>query len=482
MSTAVVLFLLGRIALLNGIVLLVPFAAALWWREPAVLYFGPSFLSAVALGLLFSYAGRRHKRQIGVGEGASYMVLVWILLGCIGMLPYCMAEELPWVDAFFESIAAYTTTGTSCLPAGTVQPLSLLFWHRLMEWMGGLNFLILFVTVIPQVSGTFGMAVTAQQYLDFSPVVRRMHSSAVQAGKIYLGLTAVTVALFAVAGLAPFEAVTRALMTVSTSGGDSAFDFLHNDNIFLELAAMAAMTLASGNFLLYWKGVRRHEWKSVFANSELRAFVTLLFAAGTLVSLHLWHGGVYSFADSVRYGFFHVVSFISTSGFMAVELPRWPEFDRLILFLLVFAGGCIGSATGGLRVVRLLILARMAAQEMLRTLHPKMVVTVKIDGNAVPARVIGHVLSFFFLFIVVFFVSMLVISVSGLTPLQAMGIAAGCLSSVGSTADLYGVADFSALPVWTKIYCSFLMILGRIEIFSFFIMVQTGLHQLRHRW
>lgn len=476
------LFLLGRIALLNAVVLGLPLCCALYWGEDTVQAFAIPMAVTLVLGLLLQNAGKQHKKQLGVAEGAWYLVSVWLLLGLIGMMPYVLTGILTPADAFFESISAYTTTGVSCLAPGQAEASSLLFWHSLMEWMGGLNFIIMLVTVVPQVSGCFGVTLSAHQSIAFSPMVSRMHNAALQTGKIYVGITLISAALYIAAGLNVFEAVNQAMTTASTSGGTASLDFAGYDNLFLELAAMISMILASCNFLLIWRAVSRRELRSIFSDTELRTFLAILGAVSVMIVFHLWHSGVYDIWQSLRYGTFAVVSFLSTTGFASAQLSLWPGFDRYVLFLLVFAGGCIGSATGGLRIMRIIVLFRMAAREMRRTLHPQMVVSLKIDGVPVSMKIISRVLSFFFLYIGVFFFSMLVISLSGIPLLQAMGVAAGCLSSVGSTAELYGLTSYAALPVWTKLYCTFVMILGRIEIFSFLIVLQTIAARFHSKW
>ncbi len=192
--------------------------------------------------------------------------------------------------------------------------------------------------------------------------------------------------------------------------------------------------------------------------------------------------GVYDGLDSLRYGFFQVVSFCSTSGFLNTNVETWPEFDKFVLFILVFVGGCIGSAAGGMRVMRFIVLFKIAKQEMRRTLHPHMVISLKINSVPVDMKIVSRVLSYFFLFMAVFFVSTIIISLSGLEPMQAMGVAVGCLSSTGATASLFGITDFSLMPAWVKMYCALLMILGRLEIFSFLIILQTGLQYMYRRW
>jgi trk system potassium uptake protein TrkH len=483
MNRKLFLFLLGRIAIINGAVLIVPLVFSLYWGEPGLVWFVPSIVVTLGLGAVFLKLGQEHRRQLTVSQGAWYMVSVWLLLGCVGMIPYVLSGIFTPVDAFFQSVSAYTTAGVTCVPLGTGPlPRSLLLWNSVMEWMGGLNFIIMLVTVLPQVSGCFGITLSAHQSINFSPMVGRMREAARQTARIYAVITMISLGLYWLAGLDVVDAFMASLMTVSTSGSNSGFDFIRFNNPWLELAGVASMLMASGNFLLYWKGLERRNMRGIFRDTEIQTFLGLVIVAGTFVSMNLWYSGVYTGFESVRYGFFQVVSFISTSGFSSAPFMDWPEFDRFALFTLVFAGGCIGSATGGMRVMRFIVLFKMAAQEMRRTLHPHMVICVKINTIPVDMKIVSRVLSYFFLFMAAFFISMLIISLSGVTTLQAMGIAAGCLSSVGSTIELFGIADFSVLPAWTKLYCGFLMILGRVEIFSFLIVIQTIGQYMRRKW
>lgn len=483
MNRKLFLFLMGRITIINGAALIVPLVFSFYWGESGLLWFVPAIAVAVGLGALFIQLGQDHYRQLTVSQGAWYMVSVWLLLACVGMIPYVLSDMFTPVDAFFQSISAYTTAGVTCVPLGErVMPRSLLLWNSVMEWMGGLNFIIMLVTILPQVSGCFGITLSAHQSISFSPMIGRMQSSARQTARIYAIITMISLGLYWLAGLDIIDAFMASLMTVSTSGSNSGFDFIRFNNPWLELAGVISMLMASGNFLLYWKGLELRDIKSIFRDTEMQTFLGLVIVSGVFVSMNLWYSGVYNGLESIRYGFFQVVSFVSTSGFSSAPFMNWPEFDRFTLFTLVFVGGCIGSATGGMRVMRFIVLFKMAAQEMRRTLHPNMVICVKINKTPVATKIVSRILSYFFLFMSVFFASMLIISLSGVTTLQSMGIAAGCLSSVGSTIELFGVTDFSALPAWTKLYCGFLMILGRVEIFSFLIVLQTIRQYIRRKW
>lgn len=351
MDRHILFYLVGRLILVNGLSLIIPLTAGLIWGERGILYFGPSLIAAVAFSAYCLYRGRHHKRQVGAGEGAWYMVLVWLILSLLGMVPYVMAGVFTSpADAFFESVSAFTTTGTSVLADGGASlPASLLLWHSLMGWLGGLNFILMLVSVMPLVSGCFGLTLSVHQSVSFSPMVASMQDAARKVGCIYLAITTFSVILYWLAGLSPEAAVNQGLVTLSTSGGDSLFDFLRYDSRALEGAGALSMLLASGNFLLYWKSWERRSLKIFLHDAELRYFLMMFVGVSAVVSFHLWHYGVYDGWDNLRYGFFQVLSFISTSGFTSTSMADWPEFDKYVLFLLAFIGGCIGSSTGGSR-------------------------------------------------------------------------------------------------------------------------------------
>lgn len=476
--------LMGGVSEIIGLSMFAPMADSLLGQEGKYwIYLVPAVLSMM-LGLGFIWLGRDHKRQINVWEGALFMVLVWPLLSVLGMMPYVLSGILPHpVDAFFESAAAITTTGLSCLDYARPDMLpSMILWHSIMNWLGGLNFIIILSTVLPQVSGCFGLTLSARQSIFFSPVWHKMAESARQGFGVYASLTALSFFLYLLAGLEPFSALTRAMVTLSSSGSAETTAFVAYDSPNLELAAGISMFMAGLNPLLCWKAWDRLSFRLMLRDTELQAYTALLLASGGLIAWNLCRTGVYNISDSLRYGFFQTMSFLSTSGFVSAPCWEWPDFSRLLLFALVFVGGCIGSAGGGLKSMRLLVLMRMAVTEVRHTLHPHMVVSIKIDGLPVPMKIVGRILTFFFLFMSLFIVSSLVISLAGMSLMQAMGVAAGCLTSAGSTADLFGIADFSAAPAWLELFCSFIMIIGRIEIFSFFVLLDGGIRSLGRHW
>lgn len=476
--------LMGRMALLMGMALLIPFAAAVWWQESEFwLFLLPAGFSLL-LGLGLCWLCKVPLRQLTLREGVLFITFSWVLMGFIGSMPYRISGLLPGSAAvYFETFSSLTTTGLSCLNFDrTGLPRSLLLWHSMMSWLGGLSFIIMLVTVLPQVGGCFGLMLSARQSVSFSPFWHRM-SRAIWCGTgVYIGLSAFSVLLFCLAGLPPFEALTRAMTTLSSGGGTSFYSFMIYDDPVLELAAGVVMLLSSLSLLLCWKAWERKSFRLLWQDTELRTFGLIFLGAGLLLSGYLYRSGWYDLAGSLRYGFFQAASFLSTNGFASAPFWLWPGFERYVLFLLVFVGGCMGSAAGGLKVMRILVLFRMTWAELRRTLHPHMVVSVRMDGLPVASKVLGRILAYFFLYLMLFILASLLLSLAGITLMQAMGIAAGCITSTGSTAALFGLGSLYFLPDWAKWACCLLMVLGRIEIFSFLVLVDMGAHALQRRW
>lgn len=477
--------LMGRTAYVLSGMLLLAFLSALYWQENALLTFLLPALMSLLLGEVMRHASsKQHMRHWTTREGVLFIVSVWLFVGIVGALPYVFSGILPnFIAAFFEAISALTTTGSTCLHFDASDlPRSLIFWHSLLCWFGAWNFVVILVTVLPQVSGCFGLTLTARQSLNFSPVWNRMRQSVRQVTAVYSLVTALAAIAFYITGLNFFDALSQAMMTVSASGATSAYTYIIDDDWALELASGFAMLLSGISLLLCWKVWNRRNLKMLFQDTELRAYLYLLLVAGALISLHLFHWGLYDGGNSLRYGFFQAVSFLTTNGLVSAPIWNWPSFDRYCLFLLAFVGGCIGSVTGGLKVMRLLVLFRLAWAEMRRTLHPHMVVVIKMDNLPVPVKITGRILTYFFLYLSVFAFFSLLFSLSGVSLMQAMSIAAGCLTSTGGLMLLFDVHSLYFLPAWGKLAASLLMVIGRVEIFSFLILLDMAADSFHRRW
>lgn len=480
MDARIISFLLGRMAFLEGAALIVAFPLALFWEDEHPLAFGvPAALSFV-LWRVFSHLSKGHRHTIGVTDGAVFLFAAWLLNSLLGALPFFLTGELSAADAFFASVAAFTTTALLFTPTGLESALG--FWQIFQGWIGGMHFLCLLVTIMPQVGGCFGLTLSAQQSTNFSPLLRRMNAEGRKMALLYAALTLLSLGIFLLAGESFLSSAVLALTSISTTGLDPRGVVLSGSSLTTELAAEISMLLAGVNFLLWQRAAARRDIRSLFADAELRFFLAVTFAGGAALAIYLAVAGVYDVERSLRMGFFHAISFATTTGFSAAPLGAWPTFPHAVLLLLAALGSSIGAVGGGFKAMRLLVLLKMAKAEVLRTIHPRMIINIKIDGKSVPHKLHGRILSFFFLYVVVLLLATLGLALAHIDTLPAMGFAVGCLSGTGTVVTLlYGGKDFLLLPGWVKVFAGFLMILGRLEIFSFLILLRAGIDRLHKR-
>ena len=482
MNFELLMVLTGFASLLTGSALLLPLIMAFREATHQVLAFLIPAVLALVLGGWLIHRGRNYRERLLIREGALLMLIIWALFIFFGMLPYIFAGRLGVLDAFCESVSGFTTTGITLLSPFETRPV--VFWRSLTQWVGGLNIIMLLVTIMPQINSGISMKLVLPPNMTFGHLLRSMRRMANGVGIMYISFTALAFgAYYVIVGLNWFDSANMAMVTMATGGCYFSPAVSGFTKPLLEVVAMVFMLVSSGNFLLYWQAARRREPKDILDSYEMRCFLRVFLFFGAIVSLHLWHSGIYDFFSSLRYGFFETASFISTTGFFTARFPFWPDLDRHLLFLLIFVGGCIGSSAGGFKVLRFMILLKAAGKELKRILHPHMVVTVFFGNHAVPGNVVGWVLTFFFLYIAVFFGFSLLISLEGIGDLQSMGVVAACLGNVGAAALwAENVGSFAVLSAFSKLLCCILMLLGRIEIFSVLVVLELVFGRRRSQW
>ena len=443
-------------------------------------FFVPTAAGLIAGGLCLALAGRE-RRPVQVLEGGLYMVVILPLLAAFGMLPLLLTGTTDSVlDAYFDAISALSTTGLSCLSFSYASNPPLLLWYSLMSWLGGLLFILTLVTVLPQVSGCFGLTLSARQRVHFSPVWNKMRAFALHGAAVYGLLTGLSAICYLLAGLGLFDSCVRALVTLS-SGGAGLPGFFGAESDGALLAGILSMTLSGCNILLFWQAFHMRDLSLLWRDAELRLFLGVLFVSGAAIALSLFHSGKAG-EGALLQGFFAASSFLTTTGFVADPPEGWSPFVRFLLLLLAFAGSSIGAAGGGMKLVRLLVLGCLAALEVRRTLHPHMVVTLTLDSVTVSPKIRQRILSFFYLYAFTFAAGTLILSLAGIDLMTAMGLAAGALTSAGATATLFGPLDLAAFPAWGKLFLTVLMVLGRIEIFSALILIDQLIHTAKRHW
>lgn len=471
MGTKIVARLLGRLLGAYALFMAVPLIYALIIREPIYTAFILSSSATAALGALLYYRGEEPGR-ISVREGFLVVTGTWLLAGATGALPYWFSGWVPtYLDAVFETVSGLTTTGASVIPDVESLPRSLLLWRSMTQWLGGMGIIVLFVVFLTNVGAD---AVNLFRAESPGPtvdrVLPRIRTMALILWRLYVIFTAVEIALLLVAGMDLFDAVNHAFTTMATGGFSTKNASIKEfDNLYIELIIAFFMFAAGGNFALYYlawqKGLQR-----LFQDTEFKTYLGIM-AASVLSIAAILHVHTDAGFTGLRDSLFTVASIMTTTGYATADFDQWPSAAKIILLMLMLLGGCAGSTAGGIKVVRLLILLKDAAWSLLHAVHPKLVSSLKIDKKPVDAGILHMVLQFFFLFFLVYFVSVLLVAATGLPPFDAIGAVAASLGNVGPGFGVVGpTTTYAELAPFAKAVLTADMLLGRLELFTILVL------------
>ena len=474
----------GRLIIRVSCVLLIPFFYALWeclsglagggiwagWSGSGVYAFAITSIISFGLGGVLIVTGSQRQESLPVAEGAVLLALFFAYMTVLGMLPYYSSGRFDFLDAFLESVSGFTTTGMTILPDDI--PAAFVLWRSLTQWLGGLSILVALVTVLLPLGGAFGLVLPEGSRAPMSRLLTSMSRLASRVALTYIMITAALFLLFLLAGAGLFDAFNLAMVIVSTGGAYTIADRTLVGGFALPVALMLGMLVSSGNFLLYYEAARRRSVTNLLRYAEFRAFLLIIGVAGLLMGCSLWASGVYRPLHAMERGMFEAISFATTTGLSTTEYLSWPHFTRYCMLLLVFVGGCIGSSSGGMKVARVVIMAKTLLGELKKTLHPQAFTPVYLGRQSIAPATLNRILGFFFLFVFVLFVGVVLISlVSNLPLMESFMLGVACLSSVAAAAKLAGAsAIFSFYPPMLKLVCALLMMIGRLEIFAFFLL------------
>lgn len=477
MIDRLVLYLLGRLLYVAGWCLVLPLLVTVYLSEYRITEFLVPMLTSLALGFALTKGEENpYKGRISIMEGVSVIGFGFVLLCILGAFPFWIAGYGP-MDSFFESVSGFTTTGTTVLGNLSLVPTELLLWRSLMQWTGGMLILVTVSIIVPQIGtdaarifngGLYGSATER-----IAPrIIRSIHIIV----KLYAGLTLACMACLYMAGMTAFEALNYALCVISTGG----FSIYNNESIHFQKPLIfffmfVFMVLAGGSYSLYVTA-SREGWRRFYRDTEFKCYLLLLLVMGMYISTDLFLNTRLSLTESFGSGFFQTASILSTTGYKIADYNAWPVFSRCCLFLMMFVGGCSGSASTGMKVFRIVVLLKYTWSELKRNIHVRMVSAVKMSGQLVPDSVLAIVPRFFFLYMFIFYIGTLLVaaSCSELTVFNAASISASCLAGIqGSFGAVSGVAGYSQLPVLTKAVACVLMLFGRLELFIFCVLLHS---------
>ena len=482
MNYAIVFRLLSYILFCEAALLLLPATASLCYGEWSVL---GVFVLTAALCLVLGLLLRRIKPSSKVfymREGFATTALSWVVISIMGAIPFVLTGCIPNpVDAMFETVSGFTTTGASILPAVEGLPKGVLFWRSFTHWVGGMGVLVFVMAILPMGGDGHGMHMLRAEMPGpaVGKLVSRMSDTAKILYGIYLVMTVIEIVLLLAGGMPLFDACIHSFGSAGTGGFSSRnLSVGAYNNPYFEIVIGIFMLLFGINFNLYYFLLVRR-FRDVFRSEELWAYVLIVATAVAAITLDIVH--MYeSVGTSLRHAFFQVSSIITTTGYATVDFNTWPTFSKAILVALMFIGGCAGSTAGGIKVARVVILQKVSVSEMRRMLHPNAVPAIQFEGKPLNERSIRGVHLFLAVYLMVFVASCLLVSLEQLDLVTTFTAVAACINNVGPGLEIVGpMGNFSSFSPWSKLLLSFDMLVGRLEIFPMLLLFAPSIWKRR---
>ena len=485
LNTKIIFHIMGLLLLCNGAFMLLAALVSGIYKDGATLGIGLAAITTMFVGTFAMFYTRGHKKEVKKKEGYIIVTFGWIVMSATGMLPYLFSDAIPSItNAFFETISGYTTTGASILDDIEALPEGLLFWRSLTHWIGGMGIIVLAIAILPLL-GIGGMQLFAAEAPG--PSADKLHPRITDTAKrlwlIYVGYTIAETILLRLAGMSFFDAINHSLATLSTGGFSTKNLSLAywNDQPLIQYIVILFMFLAGTNFVLSYFAFKG-KVQRIIKDEELKfytgfilfftivAALVVYFKASPVVNDY--HPMVLGNAESAfRHTLFQVIAVVTTTGFVTADFTSWTPFLTVFFFGLMFLGGSAGSTAGGIKVMRHLLIIKNGLLEFKRSLHTSAVIPVRYNGRTVKEHIVYNIIGFFVLYMLLFIIGALGLGAMGIDFVTAIGGAASSLGNVGPAfGTLNPVSNFNGLPDIGKWWCGFLMLAGRLELFTVLIL------------
>lgn len=473
MNYKLILNILGFLLFITGIFMMLGISFSIYYGDddiPALLLSG---VGTSLIGAFIWFITRKTDRlELGKREGYLIVTLGWVIMSLFGALPFVVHGSIPsYTDAFFETMSGFTTTGASILTNIEALPHGLLFWRSFTQWIGGMGIIVLSLAILPLL-GIGGMQLYAAEVpgVTKDKLHPRVKETAKRLWVLYLLFTISETVLLMFAGMNFFDAINHSFTTMATGG----FSTKNTSTAYFTSPAIqyifiVFMFFAGTNFTLHYLAF--HKNFSFFkSNNEFKVYFYFILATAVFVTLtHLPYVN-FKIEESFRQSLFHVVSLVTTTGFVSSDYENWAVFSRMIFFVLLFIGGSAGSTGGGIKIVRHFLLFKNGFLELKRLIHPRAVIPVRLNGKSVSPEIISNVQAFFIIYILLFVLGSILLSLLGVDFVSSIGAVATCIGNVGPGFGTVGpIANFSHLPDVSKWLLSFFMLVGRLELFTVLI-------------
>ncbi|MCJ7835449.1 TrkH family potassium uptake protein [Cuneatibacter sp. NSJ-177] len=477
MNGKMISHILYKLMGVEGVLLLIPMGVAILYGEESYLSF---LIVAAALIVLSLVLGAKKPKNpvIYAKEGLFIVGLTWLVWSIFGALPFVISGTIPnFLDAFFETVSGFTTTGSTILTDIEVLPRGILFWRSFTHWIGGMGVLVFVLAIIP-------LADKRSMYLMRAEVpgptvgklVPRTMGTAKILYAIYIGLTALQVILLMFGGLSLYDALVHAFGTAGT-GGFSVYNasIAAYNSAYVDGVITVFMILFGINFNLFYLMIAR-KFAQAFKSEELWTYLGIIASSVLVITINIYslYGNVMT---SIRYASFQVASIITTTGYATADFAQWPYLSQMILLLLMILGACAGSTGGGIKTARVVILVKSVRREMKRLVHPRSVSVVRMEGKVVEEETVQGVHTYLLFYTAILFVSVLLIALNGFDVTTTVSSVLACLNNVGpGLGEVVGpTGNFSTLSYFSKVVLSLDMLIGRLEIFPILLLVIPSL-------
>jgi trk system potassium uptake protein TrkH len=465
-----VFFTLGILQIILGVFMFIPIIFQFIYSEIDSSFFGASLVTII-FGILFFLSNLDHDKKLTLQQAFLLTALSWLSIAIFGSLPFIFSDlNFSFVNAFFESMSGITTTGSTIISNLDEMPKSILLWRAILQWLGGIGIIIMAITLMP-IMNVGGMQLFKISNNDSSEkILPKSKEIALRLIYIYTSLTLLCGLTYKAFGMSFFDSLTHSMTTIATGGFSNYNESIGFFNsVSIEISAMIFIILGSLPFIAYIKFISGDK-KIIFNDVQIKTFFKIIIASIIILSIYLFVTGA---ADlNLRSIFFNVISILTGTGYVNAEFDTWGSFTLILFLGLMFIGGCAGSTTCGIKIFRIQILYLFVANQLKKIIYPKGVFILKYDQNPIDNKFISSIISFIYMYLVIFFILTALLSLTGLDFVTSISGAATSISNVGpGLGSVIGPnGDFSTLPDISKWILTLGMILGRLELFAILVL------------
>lgn len=471
MNYRLILQTIGKILLIEALLMVFPLVVNFIYQEENLFAFALTISISMVVGTLLMMVKPKNKSMF-IREGFVIVGLAWIVMSLFGALPFTLSGEIPhYIDALFETISGFTTTGASILNDVEAMSKSMLFWRSFTHWIGGMGVLVFVLAILPNSEGQNIYLLKAESTgPQVGKLVSKVRFTARILYIIYFGITLLEVVLLLLGKNSLFDSIVMSFGTAGTGGFGIYADSVGGFNIYSQVVIAVFMMIFGINFNLYYLAIVG-KVKQAIKSEELRWYLGIILMSTIMITINLMVNLNQTFGIALKDAYFQVSSILTTTGFATVDFNLWPTFSKIILITIMFIGGCAGSTGGGIKVSRIVILFKSLKREIQKLLHPNSVSPVKMEGELVESNVVKGVIVYFAFIIVLLFLGTLLVSFDGLDFTSTFTGVIACINNIGPGLNLVGpMGNFDCFSYFSKIVLSILMLVGRLEVYPILIL------------